>query len=109
MLTLKNIGKGTAKDIRYKWNNFTGSYDRGVFPLRSLLSGESKTILISFARPRVQADITFTSIDFTYEDLLENTYLQRLLFSFKKQKGEIVLDSFLMCPPYVQPKETTHA
>ena len=36
----KNVGLGSAKEITYKWNNLTASYDRGVFVFQSLQSGE---------------------------------------------------------------------
>lgn len=108
-IQIKNIGNGTAKDIRYKWNNFTESYDQGDFPIRALQSGDRQSISISFAQPRVIADYTMASFDLTYEDLLENTYTQRLMFCFEKSQTGLRLKNHAMCPPYVVDKENTNA
>lgn len=108
-IRIKNIGIGTAKDIRYKWNNFTGSYDRENFPIRALQSGEGQSISISFTYPRVVADCTMASLDLTYEDLLENSYTQRLLFSFEKYPRELRFKSHVMYPPCIIDKENCHA
>ena len=108
-IRIKNIGNGTAKDIRYKWNNFTQCYDKGIFPIRALKSGDGQSISISFARPAIIADYTMASFDLTYEDLLENSYMQRLVFCFEKGKTGLTLKSYAMCPPCVLDKENSNA
>lgn len=108
-IQIKNIGNGTAKDIRYKWNNFTGSFDRGDFPIRALQSGDGQSITISLTRPSFFADYTIASFDLTYEDLLENSYTQRLLFCFEKTQAGLSLKSYFMCPPYAVDKEDDNA
>ena len=108
-IRIVNIGNGTAKDIRFKWNNFTKSHDKGNFPIRALQSGNGKSILVSFAWPKIIADCTFASFDLTYEDMLENSYMQRLLFGFEQKQTRLVLKSYVMCPPCVVNKESSNA
>ena len=61
-IRIKNVGNGTAKNICYKWNNFTGSYNRGDFPIRALQSGDAQSVKIVFACPKAIADVTLASL-----------------------------------------------
>lgn len=75
-LKFKNIGLGTAKDITYKWTNFTGSYDRGSFPIKSLQSTEEQTVRINIRLPKTKYENTTSEMVFSYKDLLEHQYTQ---------------------------------
>ena len=79
---IKNIGLGSAKDITYKWNNLTSSYDRGVFVFQSLQNGEQQTVPIEFNVPKDKTESFSVSIDLCYKDLLDNAYVQRIEFFF---------------------------
>ena len=108
-INIKNIGNGTAKNICYKWNNFAKSYNRGDFPIRALKSGDAQSVKIIFSCPKAFADVTFASLDLTYEDLLENSYVQRLQFGFENKNGTFRLINYLMAPPCSIEKENAHA
>jgi len=78
---LKNIGKGTAKDIHYFWNNFEGHYPR-QFPICALQNGDRTSIDISFAYELKPFEQTVATFEMMYKDLLENEYSQLIEFEF---------------------------
>ena len=78
----KNIGLGSAKDVTYKWNNLTASYDGEGFVFQSLQNGEQQKVSILFDVPRTQTEDFTVSIDLYFKDLLDNAYMQRIEFIF---------------------------
>ena len=78
----KNIGLGSAKEITYKWNNLTASYDGEGFVFQSLQNGEQQKVSILFDVPRTQTEDFTVSIDLYFKDLLDNSYMQKIEFFF---------------------------
>lgn len=94
-ISIKNVGLGPAKDIKYIYNNDSGSYDRGAFVFQSLQSGEKAYICINFLVPLKIKDKYSVNIDLSYKDLLENTYKQRIEYIFEKTKENLPIDLIL--------------
>lgn len=83
-VSFKNIGLGTAKDIKYIWKNKTSSYNRGAFLFQSALSGESQTVYFDFNVPHIPEDEFSVYIELNFKDLINNNYSQRIEFKFVK-------------------------
>ncbi len=76
-ISIKNIGLGPAKDIRYTWKNIDGEYDRNDLEFTAILPGENKDVNIDFYaehRDDFSEYVASVSIIFIYCDLLENKY-----------------------------------
>lgn len=76
-ISIKNIGLGPAKDIRYTWNNLDGEYDRNDLEFTAILPGENKDVNIDFYaehKDDFSEYVAPVSIILTYCDLLENKY-----------------------------------
>ena len=88
-ICMKNIGNGTAKDIThiYQWANLSESYDRGLFPIQALSSGECKSIKIEFSYSGNITNDRAVCFVLHYKDLLENEYIQKLNIKFKYNKS----------------------
>ncbi len=97
--SVKNIGRGTAKDITWVWHWFNGSHDNKDFPIRALQSGEAHSLKIAFATPGAQPDVTNASIELRFRDLLNNAYTQTIQFEFEYCSGMLVLKSYNMTVP----------
>ena len=106
-ISIKNVGLGPAKDIKYIWNNDSGSYDRGDFVFQSLQSGEKAYICINFFVPSKIKDKYFVSIDLSYKDLLENTYKQRIEYIFEKTKENSLMGLILKQQNFYPPEMVT--
>lgn len=78
-ICVKNIGRGTAKDIKYIWHNFEGQYDR-VFPFSALQNGDSFIVLINFGYERTGFSMKSAYFDLMYKDFLEHDYTQKIEF-----------------------------
>ena len=78
-ICVKNIGRGTAKDIKYIWHNFEGHYDR-AFPFSALQNGDSFVVLINFGYERTGFSRRTVYFDMMYKDFLEHDYTQRIEF-----------------------------
>lgn len=98
-INISNIGNGTAKDIHYIWTNFVGSYDRGSFPAKAMISKDEKCFDITFIFPRKAFDNTVASIDLKYKDLLENSYQQKIQFIFVKKEHGLTLQKIDITSP----------
>ena len=97
-LSLNNAGFGAAKDITYSysWDLCTETADRGFFPVRALIPGERKTILLSFEYSGDSSIKKQSRIDLHYSDLLENKYNQSIEFFQSKDKNKL---EFKLLPP----------
>ena len=83
-IIIKNIGNGTAKNIKYVWTNLDGSYNRGYFCVQALQSRETCGITIYFNADKSIENAT-VSIELQYQDLFGNCYLQRIEFVFDRE------------------------
>lgn len=84
-ISIKNIGLGPAKDIRYTWNNLDGEYDRNDLEFIAILPGENKDVNIDFYaehKDDFSEYVAPVSIILTYCDLLENKYHLSIDFVF---------------------------
>ena len=97
-LRVKNIGRGTAKDIEYIWTNFTNTYSKQPFKIKALQDGDERFLQMSFARPRVLDNVTKANIELYYKDLLENTYSQIIEFEFEIKNSSVWLKSHTTYP-----------
>ncbi len=97
-LRVKNIGRGTAKDIEYIWTNFTNTYLQKPFVIKALQNGDAHYLQISFARPRVLKDVTVASLDLHFKDLLGNEYSQKIEFEFEIKNSSVWLKSHTTYP-----------
>lgn len=84
-LKLENIGRGTAKDIVYTYenNNLTQKHYRGSFPIRAIRSDDEQYLKIKFLVPTNQNEIIRVAINLEFNDLLNYKYSQRLEFCFE--------------------------
>ena len=98
-IKISNIGNGTAKDIHYTWTNFVGSYDRGSFPAKAMMSKDEKCFDITFICPRKAFDNTVASINLKYKDLLENSYQQKIQFIFDEKEHRLTLQKIDITSP----------
>lgn len=90
-LRMKNIGRGTAKDIEYSWTNFTKSYPQKSFLIKALQAGDAQYLQITFALPKALVGVTTASFDLHFSDLLENKYSQRVEFVFETRNSSVRL------------------
>ena len=97
-LRVKNIGRGTAKDIEYIWTNFTNTYSKQPFTIKALQDGDERFLQVSFSRPRVLTEMTKANIELYYKDLLENTYSQKIEFEFEIKNSSVWLKSHTTYP-----------
>ncbi len=97
--SVKNIGRGTAKDIKWTWHWFNGSHDKKDFPIRALQSGEDHSLKIVFAAPAAQPDVTSASIELRFKDLLNHVYTQTVQFEFEYRRGMLFLKSYDITAP----------
>lgn len=82
---IKNIGRGTVKDIMYDWENLSGQKtDKEWFPIKSLCSGDLRKINLNFLAPREKPEKEKAVFTFYYTDLLENMYIQPVELFFVK-------------------------
>ena len=84
-ISIKNIGLGPAKDIRYTWNNLDGEYDQNDLEFTAILPGENKDVNIDFYaehKDDFSEYVAPVSIILTYCDLLENKYHLSIDFVF---------------------------
>lgn len=112
LVSMKNIGNGTAKDITYiyQWDNFSKSKDRGLFPIQALSSGECQKIKLAFAYTGSIADNLFARFILNYKDLLDNCYTQQLTIKFIPSNGIILkLAEISTSSPVVEQKESADA
>ena len=97
-LRVKNIGRGTAKDIEYIWTNFTNTYPQKPFAIKALQNGDAHYLQVSFARPKVLKDTTTANFELRFKDLLENEYSQKVEFDFEMENSSIRLKSHTTYP-----------
>ena len=107
---IKNIGLGTAKDIRYRLVNLSGTMNSVPFIFQSALSGERHINSLMFIIPFDQKTSFSVYFDLTFRDLLDNDYSQRIEFKFIRDervgtyKLETITHSIL-----TNPQESNHA
>lgn len=81
-IIIKNIGLGTAKDIKYQVVNLSGAQEVKPFIFQSAISGENHTISLTFPIPFDQTTDFSIFFDLSFCDLLDNQYSQRIEFLF---------------------------
>lgn len=84
IVCIKNIGLGTAKDIKCIWTTQSGQQAIKPFIFQSANSGESQSILFSFKYPDYNNEFS-VYCDLLFSDLLDNQYNQRIEFKFNKE------------------------
>lgn len=108
-IIIKNVGKGTAKDIYYVWNNMTASYKRDDLRFRVLQPGENKKGMIVLYYHSNMENFPEVSVDMRYKDLLNNCYEQRMTFVFQNIVDGIDLKSITVDAPVLKCKEKSNA
>lgn len=103
-IKIKNIGNGTAKNILYKWKNFTDVFDRGCFPIQAIQSGDEYNIRINFAVPEGTSTILTASIILSFQDLIDNRYTQdvTLEFEYRDTRTLVLAKVFVSSPEFVR-------
>ena len=81
IVCIKNIGLGTAKDIKCKWTNLSGTQECKPFVFQSANSGESQSVHYTFIYPDSKTEFSLYC-DLVFRDLLDNQYSQRIEFRF---------------------------
>ena len=105
----KNIGLGTAKDIRYIWKNLTSSYDRGAFLFYFALSNESQSISFTFNIPNYDRNEFSVFIELIFKDLINNSYSQTIEFKFKKDTFKNIYSIQHIAHEVIQDEENNNA
>lgn len=97
-LSLENVGLGTAKNLRYAWNNAkqaTNTYD---FPMRAMYQKDTVNYMVSVGITDANAivgDNHKAELTIYYSDLLENQYRQKIHVIFKvTEKKYAVLENY---------------
>lgn len=105
---IKNIGRGTAKDISYTWINFEGQYDR-PFPFSTLQNREKYIIKTNFGYELKEPPQNKACFDLRYKDLLEHEYSQKIEFLFSYDLGNnlICLTKMVTNPPVLAEQTNT--
>lgn len=105
---IKNVGLGAANNIKWIWNWFNGSHERGDFPFKSFQSGETQYLKLAFALPNRRYDNTNASIILQFEDLLGNCYSQTIELRFEYKQTGLRLSGHTSNPPVkIEPKGAT--
>ena len=82
---IKNIGLGTAKNIKSQWTVLSGKQEIEPFVFQSAIAGESQSISLNFYVPAEQIakrnDFNIC-VDLFFRDLIDNKYTQRIEFKF---------------------------
>lgn len=84
-LSIKNVGAGTAKDMRYAWHYIDQKENAHDFPEKALFQKDSVIYLINIGveDSNVEIGSKFTTeLNIEYKDLLERKYLQTIHLSF---------------------------
>ncbi len=100
-LRVKNIGRGTAKDIEHIWTSFTNTYSQQQFVIKALQNGDARFLQISFVLPKVLKENSVAILELHFKDLLENEYIQRIEFEFEMKNTSVSLKSHKTYP--IQP------
>ena len=85
---IKNIGLGTAKNIKYQLVNLSGNQEIKPFIFQSALSGESHAYCFTFPIPFDQKSDFSIYFDLIFCDLLDNQYSQRIEFMFIRNANQ---------------------
>lgn len=82
MLLIKNVGYGSATNIRYTWD-YSGCTDiiSEILPINAIMQGDSYYVQMNFVYNN-ECPIDKAALEWEYEDLLGNTYTQKVLFYF---------------------------
>ena len=82
ILLIKNVGYGTATNIRYSWD-YPGCTDVicKILPINAIMQGDTYYVQFSFDYDEGNP-IDRAELEWEYEDLLGNTYEQRVIFHF---------------------------
>ena len=107
-LCVKNIGRGTAKDISYTWINFESQYNR-PFPFSALQNGEKLIIKTNFGYELKEPPQDKACFDLKYKDLLGHEYSQRIefLFSYDSENSFMHLIKMVTNPPALAEQTNT--
>ena len=73
---LKNVGNGTSVNIIYSWNGNTE-----CFPINAVMQGDSYFFQFTFHIS--ENGYTRHLLEWEYQDLLGNSYTQKVYFNFK--------------------------
>ncbi len=98
-ILVKNIGRGTARDITGVWNCFNGSRIINNLPFKAIQSGEKQLLVIDFVLPKDEPDVSNASIELKFRDLLNIAYTQTIQFEFKCYLGKLTLKNYSITAP----------
>ena len=110
---IKNIGLGTAKDIRYSfsWADGIECCKDELFPIHAMYSNEVQQIKVLVSHPRSvdkEKEIVGTFI-FTYSDLLDNKYEQEMKVKYKEYDISFYMQELFITSPVRRKKENKNA
>ena len=111
ILRMKNIGNGTAKDIKYtyEWDDGKEKYDRSTFPVQALSAEENQSIRIYISCASDGKDKS-ANLTFRYNDLLNHPYTQELSIKFKRtQQSHLKLAELSTSAPKSTEEEVVNA
>ena len=110
-LQMKNIGLGTAKDIKYsfRWEDGLECCENEAFPVQALFSNENQTIKIITQHPVITNKELTGAITFSYRDLLDNEYKQELELQYSQGSTLFTLQSLSVSSPIQIKKENENA
>lgn len=82
MLLIKNVGYGSATNIRYTWD-YPGCTDiiSEILPINAIMQGDSYYVQFNFEYDN-ENPIDRAELEWEYEDLLGNTYTQKVFFHY---------------------------
>lgn len=104
--TVKNIGKGSAINLQYKWINLIKAETQGRFSFNGLGVGDINSVRISFSRSNSCEEAYSTAIlELIYCDLLDNKYSQNIEFEFDFSGGGFALKRHTVFSPVLHEEE----
>lgn len=102
VLRFKNIGAGSAIDIKYSWQNFARTYESGAFVTSALQNGDARSLHLEMLIPKEPPEKPVAAFELTFFDLLNHQYRQRIEIRFDYSSGRPKFKSvYTYVPEYV--------
>lgn len=80
----KNVGNGSATNLRYSWKCDTQS-DLGVFPLNAIMSGDEYYFQVTLEKQSIRNSYKIEFV-WEYEDILGYTYEQKSILRYEDER-----------------------
>lgn len=89
IVSLKNLGNGTATNILFDWKSKKGHNSPPDYqPINAIMEGDRLSFQLTFNVDNTIEDVTYGTLIWQFDDLLGNSYKQRVVLEFKE--GDLV-------------------